>query len=90
MLRTAAFARRLGRDVIRTNFYHTYPVRLLAQAVSLQPLTTEAPVQSKNRVREICGRQNGKVTGFSPSRSVLLCQHHSTNTLFIYHRRNTV
>jgi hypothetical protein len=40
--------------------------RVMAQAVSLQPLTVEARVQSRLSPCGICGGQSGTGTGFPP------------------------
>jgi hypothetical protein len=53
----------------------------MAQAVSRRPLATEARVSSRVSPCGIFGGQSGTGTGFSPSSSVLPCQHHSTVTL---------
>jgi hypothetical protein len=52
----------------------------MAQAVSCRLFTAKNPVRSQVFSCEICGGQNGTVTGFSPSNSVFPCQYHSTNT----------
>jgi len=41
--------------------------RVMAQAVSRRPVTTDVPVRSLVSPCEICGRQGGTVTGLSPS-----------------------
>ena len=49
------------------------------QAASRRPLNAEARFRSQVSPCKICGGQNGSVTGFSPSISVLPCQCHSTD-----------
>ena len=56
-----------------------FNVLAMAQAISRHAFTVEAPVLSKDSPCEICGGQTGIGTGVSPSNSVFLCQHHSTN-----------
>ena len=48
------------------------PGRAMAQALSRRPLTAEARVHSHDSPWEICGRQSGTGTGFSPSTSVFI------------------
>jgi hypothetical protein len=43
--------------------------RAVAQAVSRQPVTTEAPVQSQISLSRMCGGQSVTATGFSPNTS---------------------
>jgi hypothetical protein len=50
----------------------------MAQAVSRRPLTAEAQVRSRVSPCEICGRQSGTGTGFSPNTSIFPCQFHSS------------
>jgi hypothetical protein len=50
----------------------------MAQAISRRLIIAEARVQSRVSPCGICGGQNDKGTGFSPSTSVFPCQFHST------------
>jgi hypothetical protein len=65
---------------------HNTKVLLTAHAASHQPLDTEAQVKSQAIPRGICGEQIGTGTGFSPSTTVLLYQHNSTNAQFSFSR----
>jgi hypothetical protein len=47
----------------------------MAQAVSRRPLNAEARVRARINPCEICGGQSGTGAGFSPTSSVLRCQH---------------
>ena len=51
----------------------------MALAIGRRTLTKGARVRSQANQCEICGRQNGTGTGFSPSATVLSCQYHYTN-----------
>ena len=64
--------------VIRVNF-PTPKCCAIAQAVNRRPLIADARVRSQASPCEICGRQSGTVTSFSPSTSVFLSQYHSTH-----------
>ena len=55
----------------------------MAQAVSRRPLTADACVGSQTSVCEICGRQRGICTGFSPRTSVFSVHCHSTNVPYL-------
>jgi len=48
----------------------------MAQAVSSQPLTTGAQIQSQASVHVICDGQSGTGTGFSQGMLVFPCQYH--------------
>jgi hypothetical protein len=56
----------------------------MAQAISRRPLTAEDRVRVWVSPCGIYGGQNGTGRGFSPSRSVLLCQYLSTMSLNAY------
>jgi hypothetical protein len=47
----------------------------MAQVVSRQPIAAEAWVRARVSPCEICCRQSGTGTGFSPSSSVIPCQY---------------
>ena len=51
----------------------------VAQAVSRPPLTAGILVRYRVSACAICGAHSGTVPGYSPSRAVIPCQHHSTN-----------
>jgi hypothetical protein len=55
----------------------------MAQVVSRQPLTAEARALSLASPYEICGRQSGTGTDFSPSTSVFPCQYHSASAPYL-------
>jgi hypothetical protein len=50
----------------------------MAQAVSCQPVTTEARVRTWVNICGFYGGQSGTGTVFSPSSLVFPCHHHST------------
>jgi len=52
-----------------------------AQAVSRQPLTTEARVRGRVTPCGVCGRQRGTAAGYSSRCSVFPCQYHSAVAL---------
>ena len=58
----------------------------VAQAVSRRLLTADGRALSQVNPREICGVQSGVGTGCSPSTSVIPCQYHSTNSLYLFIR----
>jgi hypothetical protein len=65
--------------------------RAMAQVVSRRPLTADARVRARVNPCGIFGGQCGTGTGFSPSYSVFLCQHHSTvalQTHIVWEMRN--
>jgi hypothetical protein len=53
----------------------------MAQVISRWLLTAEARVYARVNPCGICGKQSGIGTSFSPSSSVLPCQHYSTVAL---------
>jgi hypothetical protein len=61
----------------------------VAHEANRRPFTAEAWVRSLTSPCEICGRQTGSGTGFSPSTFVFLSQYYSTGVAhsFVYHRR---
>jgi hypothetical protein len=52
--------------------------RVISQAISRRPVTTEAWVRAQVSTRGICGEQIGTGTGFSPSCLVFPCQYNSS------------
>jgi hypothetical protein len=53
--------------------------RAMVQEGSCWSLTAEARVRPEVSPHDICGRQSGSVTVFSPNTSVSPCQYHSAN-----------
>jgi hypothetical protein len=74
---------RFWNKEINTELINNLLGHAMAQAVSRQPLITEARVRAAIGPCGICGGQNGTGTGFSPSSSVFPCQYYSTVALHI-------
>jgi hypothetical protein len=70
--------------VFRNVTTHDTVGRVMAQAVSRQPLITKAGVRDRVRPCGICGGQSGTGTGFSMSSLVFFCQYHFTVVPYRY------
>jgi hypothetical protein len=86
--RTAKLVMYLIRAFDSSRDYGTFPVRAIAQAVSLRLTASAARVRAWFRSSEIFGGQSGTGGSFSLSTSVSLANSHSTDCstfVIIYH-----
>jgi len=66
-------------NTVQVNLNLDGRVRVMVQAVSRRPLTTEARFRSQANNFEFCGGESSTVTGSSPITSLFPFQYHPTS-----------